>query len=315
MVAVRPASRGLNGPRRDRRRHVGETVIELQKLTEDEFAQIARVVYNQTGIHLAPEKLSMLSNRLRKRLRALNLNSFEEYYRLISSGQDAAAELPHFLSAVTTNETYFFRNEQLWKLFKDELVPYFVTSLGKRRALRIWSAASSTGEEAYTAAIALREGLPEFDRWSITIIGSDISPRVLEHAARGVYKEYAVSRMDAAQVQRWFTRKGDDYHLKDDVRRMVKFVPHNLRDAHPIGGFDLIFLRNVLMYFDTTMKKRVLQVVTDALAPGGYLIVGDVDPIRTIPELSKAMTLEFKRPGAYLKTSVRPARSNPLVPA
>ena len=293
----------------------GVSIVEPLKLTDNEFARIAKVVYEKSGIHLAPEKLSMLSNRLRKRLRALNLHSFEAYYQLICGKKGADEELPHFLSAVTTNETYFFRNEQLWKLFIGELIPYFVESSGKRRTLRIWSAASSTGEEAYTTAIALREHLPDVARWNITIVGSDISPRVLDHARQGAYKEYAVAQMEGPQIDRWFTRVGGEFQLKDEIRKMVKFIPHNLRDGHPDGRFDLAFLRNVLMYFDTPMKQRVLKVVTDALSPGGYLIVGDVDPIRTTPELSSMMTLDFKRPGVYWKPSARTALAKPLVNA
>ena len=136
--------------------------MELLRLTEDEFDRIAKVVYDKTGIYLSPEKRAMLSNRLRKRLRALGLPAFEDYYRLISSKQGVEEELPHFLSAVTTNETYFFRNDTLWKFFVEELIPHFVETCGTRRSLRIWSAASSTGEEAYTTAIALRERLPQF---------------------------------------------------------------------------------------------------------------------------------------------------------
>lgn len=275
--------------------------MELLKLTTSEFQRIAKVVYEKTGIHLGEEKLSMLSNRLRKRLRALNLETYEDYYRLICDTKGCEEELPHFLSAVTTNETYFFRNEQLWKFFTTDLIRHFQDIKRKTRSLRIWSAASSSGEEAYTAAIALREHLPECHRWNVTIIGSDISNRVLEHARAGIYNDYAVSRMNRPQLEKWFIRQESAYHLKDEIRKMVKFVPHNLRDDMPDGRFDLIFLRNVLMYFDLEMKKRVLQVVTKALAPGGYLIVGDVDPIRTVPELNQSMTLEYKRPGAYQK--------------
>lgn len=288
--------------------------MELIKLTQDEFARVARIVHAKTGIHLAPEKVSMLSNRLRKRLRALNLDSFEAYYKVLTSREGMDEELSHFLSAVTTNETYFFRNERLWDLFTGQLIPHFVTTLGRRRSLRIWSAASSTGEEAYTAAIALCEHLPEWSRWNITIIGSDIGPRVLDQARKGVFNDYAVSRMEKAKVARWFDRRDDGYHLEDEVRRMVRFVQHNLRDPFPETPFNLIFLRNVLMYFDSPMKKSVLDVVTKALAPDGCLIVGDVDPIRTTPELRSCMTLEFRQPGVYWKPAVA-AAPKPVVSA
>lgn len=275
--------------------------MELLKLTQKEFERAARIVYDKTGIHLPPEKLGLVSNRLRRRLRALELNSFADYYGVISSKRGGECELPHFISAVTTNETYFFRNDQIWQYFKGELIPHWQQARAKTRSIRIWSAASSSGEEAYTAAIALRENLPEIDQWSVTIIGSDISPRVLDHARAAIYNDYAVSRMGGSQVQAWFDRKDDGYHLKDVIRRMVTFQYHNLRDDFPNGGFDLVFLRNVLMYFDLDMKKRVLQVVSEALAPGGCLIVGDVDPIGASIQLRRAKPLEYRRPGIYQK--------------
>lgn len=275
--------------------------MELLKLSEKEFEHAAQLVYDKTGIHLPPEKLGHLSNRLRRRLRALELNSFAEYHRLISSKPGGECELPHFISAVTTNETYFFRNDQLWQFFKGELIPHWQEARAKTRSIRIWSAASSSGEEAFTAAISLRENMPEIDSWSVAIIGSDISPRVLDHARAAIYNDYAVSRMGGAQVQAWFDRKDDGYHLKNIVRRMVNFQYHNLRDEFPDGRFDLVFLRNVLMYFDLDMKKRVLEVVSKALVPGGQLIVGDVDPIGASYQLKRAMPLEYKRPGIYQK--------------
>jgi chemotaxis protein methyltransferase CheR len=275
--------------------------LELLKMTEQEFERAARLVYDKSGIHLPPEKLGLVSNRLRRRLRALELNSFADYYQLISSERGGEAELPHFISAVTTNETYFFRNDQLWRFFNGELIPHWQEAKAKTRSLRIWSAASSSGEEAYTAAISLRENIPEIDDWSVTIVASDISPRVLDHARAAIYNDYAISRMGGPQVQAWFDRKDDGYHLKDVVRRMVTFQYHNLRDDSPDGGFDLVFLRNVLMYFDLDMKKRVLSVVSGALAPGGHLIVGDVDPIGASYQLKRAMQLEYRRPGVYQK--------------
>jgi len=275
--------------------------VELLKLTEQEFERAAKLVYDKSGIHLQPEKLGLLSNRLRRRLRALELNSFADYYRLISSEPGGECELPHFISAVTTNETYFFRNDQLWQFFKGELIPHWQEAKAKTRSIRIWSAASSSGEEAYTAAISLRENIPQIDDWSVTIIASDISPRVLDHARAAIYNDYAISRMGGPRVQAWFDRSDDGYHLKEVIRQMVNFQYHNLRDEFPDGRFDLVFLRNVLMYFDLDMKKRVLDVVSKALVPGGHLIVGDVDPIGASIQLRRAMQLEYMRPGVYRK--------------
>ncbi len=276
--------------------------MEVVKLTDKQFEKVSKIVYDMAGIYLPPEKLSLLSNRLRKRLRALDFETYEEYIKLVSTPSGMKSEMPHFLSAVTTNETYFFRNDGLWKLFKTEFIQYFVdTKTGSKKNIRIWSAASSSGEEAYTAAISLREHLPDFSSWKISIIGSDISSNVLDKARAGVYNDYALSKMPPAMQKRWFTSKDGSHQLCDEIMKMVRFQFHNLRDPFTGGSCDLVFLRNVLMYFDNPMKKRVLKTVCDALAPGGFLIVGDVDPIRTTPELSKSMTCDYERPGVYRK--------------
>lgn len=277
--------------------------IELVKLNTAEFERLAKLVYERTGIHLSESKLTLLSNRLRRRLRVLNLEGFGDYYDLLRDPKRSEDELPHFLSAVTTNETYFFRNEALWKYFRGTWLPELIRkkTAKKSSAIRIWSAASSSGEEAYTAAICLCEDLSNRAKWDVTILGSDISERVLEKARSGEYNDYAVSRVPPVTIQKWFTKSNDLYRLKDDVRKLVKFHFHNLRDAFPQGSFDLIFLRNVLMYFDNEMKKTVLANVTKALAPGGQLVVGDVDPIRQTPELHQSLTLDYAGPNLYRK--------------
>lgn len=277
--------------------------VELVKLTTAEFERLAKLVYERTGIHLPDSKLTLLSNRLRRRLRILNLNGFGDYYDLLRDPRRCEDELPHFLSAVTTNETYFFRNEALWKYFRGTWLPQLIKKKAARKlsTIRIWSAASSSGEEAYTAAICLCDDLPDRAKWNVTVIGSDISQRVLDKARSGEFNDYAVSRVAPATMQKWFTQTNDVYRLKDDVRNLVKFQFHNLRDAFPHGNFDLVFLRNVLMYFDNEMKKTVLLNVTKALAPGGHLVVGDVDPIRQTPELHQSLTLDYAGPNLYQK--------------
>lgn len=275
--------------------------MDSPKLTPAQFEFVARLVYERSGIHMPQQKLEMLSDRLRKRLRALDLKSFDEYCNLFTSKEDCDEELPHFLSAVTTNETYFFRNKRMWRFVAEDLIPHLIETNRASRSIRIWSAAGSSGEEAYTAAIALREHLKDIRQWRITIVGSDISRNMLDKASAGVYGDYAVSKMSPAQVQRWFEGKGDKYYLRDEIRRMVRFQFHNLQDPFPGGPFDLVFLRNVLMYFDVPMKKRVLRIVSDAVAPGGHLIVGDIDPIRLSPELDDCLNMDYRGYGAYRK--------------
>lgn len=276
--------------------------VQVSSLTKDEFALFAKLVYKLAGIYLAPEKITLLSNRLRKRLRELKLSSFAEYHAKFSDASFVDEELPNFLSAVTTNETYFFRNERLWTTVKDRLLPEFVAAHSSgNRLIKIWSAASSSGEEAYSAAILLRETLKDFDKWRVTIMASDISKKVLDHARKGLYGEYAMAKLSPGQRKRWFTKCDDKFQLTDEIRKMVRFSSHDLRNPFPVGGFDFVLLRNVLMYFDTAMKLRAIDTACNALAPGGYLFVGDVDPIRTSSDLAPAMTLDRAGPGLYRK--------------
>lgn len=277
--------------------------MELVKLSSEEFKKFADSIYEKTGIFIPESKLDMLSNRLRRRLRALKLAAFTDYYDLLQNDEACEKELPHFLAAVTTNETYFFRNEKLWKFFREKWMPDLIERKKRSgsKTIRIWSAASSSGEEAYTAAICLRESLAGFSAWNVQIVGSDISRTVLDKASSGVFNEYAISRTPPKTVSRWFTKKNDSYELKSEIHKLVKFQFHNLRDAFPEKNFDLIFLRNVLMYFDNAMKIRVLNHLTNALTCGGNLIIGDVDPIRSTPELREAFTLDYCGPNVYLK--------------
>lgn len=287
--------------------------MDLVKLTTAEFRDIAELVYEHTGIHLPEDKLMLLSNRLRKRLRALDLPGFRTYYELLRDPARFPDELPHFLSAVTTNETYFFRNDALWKHIQETWLPETLRrkEAAKNRSIQVWSAASSSGEEAYTAAICLCEQVRDLAPWRIRILASDISERVLDRAKAGEYNDYAVSHTPKNLLSKYFDGNAGKFILKPHVRKLVTFQFHNLRDRFPHGGCDLIFLRNVLMYFDTAMKLRVLKHVIDALAPGGYLVVGDVDPIRNTAELRDAVTLDYCVPNWYRKpdTSRTPALS------
>ncbi len=277
--------------------------MDLVKLTDTEFRDIAKFVYEHTGIHLPEEKLTLLSNRLRKRLRSLDLPGFRAYYDLLRDAKQFPDELPHFLSAVTTNETYFFRNDTLWKHIREVWLPETLgrKEASKNRSIQIWSAASSSGEESYTAAICLCEHIRDLASWKVRVVASDISQRVLDQAQTGEYNDYAVSHIPKDLLAKYFDGGDGKFILKPNVRKLVTFQFHNLRDRMANGGFDLIFLRNVLMYFDTAMKLRVLAHVIDALAPGGHLVVGDVDPIRNTPELRDAVKLNYCIPNWYQK--------------
>lgn len=286
--------------------------MDLLKLSAKEFEAISALVYERTGIHMPESKLGLLSNRLRKRLRTLGFSSFDDYYKLLKDPKRSEDELPHFLSAVTTNETYFFRNDALWRYIRKTWIPQVVEQKKAKalKTIRVWSAASSSGEEAYTTAICLLEELPNVSTWKVNVIGSDISTRVLDKARAGEYGQYAVAKMSTEMVDQWFDVEGEVRKVKAKLRAIVSFQFHNLRDRFPNANFDLVFLRNVLMYFDLEMKRRVLKTVSDALVPGGHLIVGDVDPLRNTPGLSDNLDVRYVAPNVYQKPGLELAAAS-----
>ncbi len=277
------------------------------QLTSAEFQLFKKLVYVRAGIAIDDQKVAMLSNRLRRRLRTLHLETYMEYYQVLKQCEEDAEEMSHFLSAVSTNETYFFRNEKLWQFVGSDLVKRFceANKSMKVKTVSFWSAASSSGEEAYTLAIVLKEKLPRFDSWKIEIVGTDISQRVLDTAKARVYKEYALQKIDAGRRRKLFNfKEGDtEFRLKDEIRGMVDFRRHNLREPFGRSKFDVVFLRNVMMYFDHAMKVKVMKNVCAALKPGGLFVTGDVDPLRDGSGLAELGGLRFVRSNTYEKVA------------
>ena len=281
------------------------SVSPTLQLTPAEFKKMQELVYRHAGIAIGDEKVAMLSNRLRKRLKSLGMESFAQYYDLLKSCSPSDEEFSHFLSTVSTNETYFFRNERLWEYVGTDLIKHLCQTKECQSPKRaaFWSAACSTGAEAYTLAMVLRSELPRFDEWRVEIVGTDISQKVLDTAKAGSYQEYAVQKVDSRDRGRYF--KYDDeanvFQLKDDIRKMVEFEFHNLRDAFKRNYFDVVFLRNVMMYFDYEMKERVLVNVFASMRPGALMITGDVDPLRDGSDLKAKSGLEYVCSNTYRK--------------
>ncbi len=277
----------------------------LQALEQREFDLFRDFIYKECGISLAETKVALLSNRLRKRIKALKLASYDDYYHVLTGGGRAAEEeMGHFLSAVTTNETYFFRNDNLWKFVSGELLKYLEDTFPSGPAgpcWNFWSAASSSGEEAYTLAIVLREALPNYDSKKLKIIGTDISQRVLEKAQAAQYDDYSVQKMAPEIRKKYFDQEGQTglWCVKPLIKKAVEFRFHNLRDLFLGPKFHVVLLRNVMMYFDLEMKQRVLERIQEVMHPGGVLIMGDVDPMRQGGGLKDKIHLDYWKPTVY----------------
>jgi chemotaxis protein methyltransferase CheR len=240
-------------------------------LSEPEFRQLQALFYERVGIQLPPVKKPLICGRLSKRLTALGLSSYQRYYQYLTSAQ-GAAELEIAIDLITTHETYFFREPKHFEFLQQRILP---ASAGQAD-FRAWSAASSTGEEAYTLAMLLHEARPHLG-WSV--LGTDISRQVLQSAQRGLYLMERGSKIPTHYLKRYCLKGKDQYKgyflVERGLRERVEFQQGNLNLAAPeLGMFDLILLRNVLIYFDQETKQRVLNNVVQRLKPGGWLMVG-----------------------------------------
>jgi chemotaxis protein methyltransferase CheR len=272
-------------------------------LASDQFAQFAELVDRVCGIHLPDGKRMMLEARLRRRLRALGLASFPEYLDLLDDPLRREAELPRLIEVVTTNKTAFFRERAHFDFLIEEGLDLLAqTGAGQHRPLRAWSAACSTGEEPYTLAMVLA-GVPKSSLLrGVEIHASDISDAVLSAAQRGIYSLDVLSEIPEPHCSRWIMRPRDPtlkvVRIAPELRRLVQFHKINLMDSHYNlrGPMDLVFCRNVLIYFDGSRKLDVLRKLTRCLNPGGLLCLGHADNT-----MGMSLPLRMVRPNIYAR--------------
>jgi len=271
--------------------------------SDHEFRMIQRLLYDRSGIHLKESKKTLVSNRLRKRLSACGLGSYKKYVDMLTKDPKGSAELTHFVDALTTNETFFFRHPEHFEYLIRTAIPQ---AIQRRRAgtadrrIRIWSAACSSGEEPYTIAMCLHCHADRYREWTFEILASDISSNVLEKAQNGLYSSYAVSKMPDAYRRRYLTwdPRTERFLLHDEIRRMVRFHSANLLHPFPHGRFDLVFCRNAMIYFDAESKERVLANLYASLVPGGTLIVGYAESM-----LNRSGRFRYCMPTVFRKES------------
>lgn len=257
------------------------------QMTDEEFRLLRDLIYSHCGLFFDAEFKYLLEKRLNKRLPGLRLASFTEYYRFLKYGRNREQELSDIMDILTTNETYFFRESFQLKAFTDEIVPELIPRKEQRgdRTLRIWSAGCSTGEEPYTIAMLLLE-MGCFSNWRIEIIGTDISQRVLQHARKAVYGRHSFRATEQRYIERYFHEfEESTCKVSDKVRELVTISHMNLLDQSRLallGTIDLVFCRNVIIYFDQEAKKKVVQSFYRTLAPGGYLLLGHSESLMNI---------------------------------
>ena len=249
------------------------------EITEREFKLFQSLIYRETGISLHDKKATMVQARLSKRLRELGMNSFTKYYEFLDDGRNAE-ELLRLLSAISTNVTSFFREGAQWDFLEGYLGNLHVTNPGKK--LRIWSAASSTGQEPYSIAMFLNEHLQNIREWNIKLLATDIDTKVLAHAMRGIYSEKDIGAMPKVFLNRYFvkvkTDNGMEYQIIEPLRKMILYRMFNLVrgdfSMFKEKTFDIIFCRNVMIYFDGPTREELVKRFHSLLKPGGLLLLG-----------------------------------------
>lgn len=257
----------------------------MPPLPDDVFRQFRDFIYDKCGIFVPDNKKYFLENRLGRRVQEKHLKGYEDYLYTLKYDLDKN-ELLRLYDLITTNETFFFREPQQFEVFGGELLKRVLdeNATTGRRDLKIWSAASSTGEEAYTVALLLLEK-PELAGLRREIFASDISDLVLQSARAGIYGSYAVRNIPEPYLKKYFTNSNQQYTLAPAVKTMVKFQRMNLiddKDMKAMRGVDIAFCRNVLIYFDDKAKQKAVSLLYDALRPGGYLIIGTSESLHNI---------------------------------
>lgn len=249
-------------------------------LNTADFDYIAGLIKQRSGLALTTDKMYLLDSRLMPVARAHGCQTLSELVNKVRL-QPNEALIYTIMEAMTTNESSFFRDTKPFDILRKELLPHFKAIPGKN-SLRIWSAACSTGQEAYSTIISLLEEAPSMPGWKYELIGTDLAEKVLEKARKGLYSQFEAQRgMPIQLLVKYFNPQADTtWQVKDELRKMVQFKPLNLlENFSSLGKFDIVFCRNVLIYFDEATKNQVIARLAQSLNPGGVLILGSTETI------------------------------------
>jgi chemotaxis protein methyltransferase CheR len=261
--------------------------IHITQVTDVELQQFAELIYRRTGICIPPQKKLLLSNRLRRRLKSTDIADFGGYYRHLRRLHAEDPEWDALLQEVTTHETYLFRDERQWDWFRNVFLPerMILARQGKIiRTLRIWSAACSTGDEAMTIACCIAATLPDPLLWRIQIVGTDIGRGALQEAERATFGQRAMQHVPDEYRRRFFlpAKDGTTWRALPVLTEMISFRQHNLMEPLGERPFDLVVLKNVLIYFDAASKTTVLHHLRRALVSGGLLLAGAAEGVASM---------------------------------
>jgi chemotaxis protein methyltransferase CheR len=255
-------------------------------MTPDEFNYVSTLLKGRSGLVLSTDKAYLLESRLMPVARSNDFQSVEELINKMRMTKDEKL-IVSVTEAMTTNESFFFRDQKPFDLFRDELLPEMMEKRAGQKRIKIWSAAASSGQECYTLSILIKEAGAKLAGWNTSIIGTDISHDILDKARNGIYSQFEVQRgMPIQLLVKYFDKLDDQWQIKKEIRDSVTFKYYNLLDSlRSLGSFDIVFCRNVLIYFDPETKTKVLKEIASIMPPDGLLILGGAETVLGISDL------------------------------
>jgi chemotaxis protein methyltransferase CheR len=263
--------------------------MELPGISELEFEKFREFFYRKTGIQFEPSKRYFVDKRLIERIEVTESKSFRSYFTMLRF-EASGEELQHLTNLMTVNETYFFREEYQFQCLVRSILPEITSRKKDGTPLRIWAIPSSSGEEPYSIAIYLLEYWAGIKDWDIEVISSDIDTKILGQARKGLYTPRSVQHLPDTLKRKYFQRSGECYQICDDLRDAVEFTRVNLSDradTRAYRDFDVVFCRNLLIYFDDVSRKAAAETIYDALKPGGYVCLGHSESMSRFSSLYK----------------------------
>jgi chemotaxis protein methyltransferase CheR len=278
-----------------------------ETISNADFGRLRTLIYAQAGINLNTDKKTMLELRIKRRLKSLNLTSFSAYCEYLFGRQGQKEEMVHFLNVVTTNKTDFFREPEHFEYLAQKALPEIVARKGCERTMLVWSAGCSTGEEPYTLAMVLSEFAQAHAGFRFHVLATDISTTVLEKAQMGVFNSEVVAPVAPDLRRKYFMRSRDResnlLRVVPELRQLIEFRRLNFKDAEygMTEKADVIFCRNVIIYFDRATQEQILQKLTHYLLPGGYAFVGHSETLHGMD-----LPLTPIAPALYRRTDGRP---------
>ncbi|HHW77683.1 MAG TPA: protein-glutamate O-methyltransferase CheR [Xanthomonadaceae bacterium] len=259
-------------------------------ISAEEFRKFRDFFYRKTGIHFEDTKRYFVDKRLIERIQATDSDNFRNYFVMLRF-QASGEELQALINLMTVNETYFFREEYQFRCLVNSILPEIAQRKGRDEPIRIWSVPSSSGEEPYSLAIYLLEHWPRVDEYDIELVASDIDTSILEKARQGCYDKRAVSHLPEPLLRKYFSALPNvQYQISDDLRHSVEFTQVNITDLSQMRGyrdFDVVFCRNLLIYFDDTSRRVAAEALFNALRPGGFICLGHSESMSRITPLFK----------------------------